>query len=127
MKKGEWFTVGVLVLGAWFVIYGLTNLVGNSLGFGIEEKVNLAQVVVEMVLIPVAAIAFWQTKKAFDKAAALPDLQLGFLGEDGRVHDEYTVAIPEGGGHANRVSFAIINNGEQSLSGGRCPLICRFQ
>jgi len=76
------------------------------------ETIDLGQLIVALILIPPAIVAFWQATNALRESTSRPALRLAFLAEDGYVRDTYTMTIPKDGGSTNRVTLAIENTGE---------------
>jgi hypothetical protein len=73
-----------------------------------DELIGLAQFLVGLAAVAaigLAALEFFQNQRR-------PRLRFAFLGEDGLLHDEYEISLPVGGGHANRVTFAVENTGD---------------
>ena len=72
-----------------------------------SELIGLAQYLVGLAAVAaigLAALEFFQSQRQ-------PSLSFAFLGEDGLLHNEYVIQLPHGGGHANRVTFALENTG----------------
>jgi len=72
----------------------------------------LGQLVVAILLIPVAVVAFRQAREALDQSAARPRLRLAFLGEDGLLYDVYWLNLPMNRRDGNRVTLALENQGD---------------
>lgn len=101
----------MLVLILEMLAIGLTLLLGAFLRLPTAEKIDLGQLIVALLLIPPAIVAFWQTSQALREGAARPSLRLAFLGEDGLLHDTEVLKLPQAGGSANRVTLAVENTG----------------
>ena len=111
-RGNAWLWIVGLTIVLAFVSIGLTHLLGEYWQLPLGDRFSLAQLIVAMILIPLAVVAFWEARNALLRAAATPNLRFAFLGEDGLLHDEYLLVLPEGGGHANRVTFAVENTGQ---------------
>ncbi len=107
-----WPKIIALILFLEAASIGLTLLLGSCWQLSTSDKISLGQLIVALSLIPLAVVAFWEARYALLQAAARPSLRFAFLGEDGLLHDEYIVSLPAGGGHANRVTFAVENTGD---------------
>ena len=87
-------------------------MLARLLALPIAELISLGQLVVALLLIPLAVVAFWEARNALAQSSARPRLRMAFLGEDGLLHDDYAMRLPSDRQDANRVTLAIENNGE---------------
>ncbi len=107
-----WRTIIALTLVLAIASIVLTLWLGSRWRLSTSDHIDLAQLIVALLLIPLAVVAFWEARNAILKASATPNLRFAFLGGDGLLHDEYSLSLPAGGGHANRVTFAVENTGD---------------
>jgi hypothetical protein len=106
-----WRKIGVLILALLIASIGLTLWLGSLLELSISDHISLGQLVIAIILIPLAVVGFWEARHTILHAAAKPKLRFAFLGEEGLLYDEYVISLPAVGGHANRVTFAVENTG----------------
>jgi len=110
--RSSWSGILLVTLLLEALAIGVTVLLAKVLHASLENLISLGQLVVALLLIPLAVVAFWEARAAVAQAAATPRLRMAFLGEDGLLHDSYTLRLPKEGRDANRVTLAIENRGE---------------
>ena len=94
------------------VALALTLVIGHYLRLHIVGKLALAQVLLEALLIPLAAVAFWEAREAVRRSASSPELRVMLLGEDGQLREAETAAIDPGEPQDRRITFALDNTGD---------------
>ena len=115
MKKRNglsWIFILLLTFALEVFAIGLTIWLARILSLQIGELISLGQLIVALLLIPLAVVAFWEAREAIAQSTARPRLRMAFLGEDGLLHDQYTIRFPHDGRDANRVTLAVENNGD---------------
>jgi len=110
--RAPWLRIAAFVILLELLAIGLTLFLGSVWRLPPAEKIDLGQLVVALLLIPPAIVAFWEASEALRQSAAQPLLGLAFLGEDGLLHHTDVINIPQSGGSANRVTLAVENTGD---------------
>ncbi len=110
--KSVGIDIGVTTVGLWLIVAAFTyGGIPSSQDLWLQ-RADFGQFVAEMILIPVAAAAFFVSREALKDALAKPELRLRFLDADGVVKDDYTVFVPEGFNWSNGVTLALENVGD---------------
>jgi hypothetical protein len=111
-RLASWLAVALATLLLEVVSVGATLAIARASHLQVAETISLGQLIVALVLIPVAVVAFWQARVALAQSAARPRLCLAFLGEDGLLYDVYWLNLPINGREGNRLTLALENQGD---------------
>jgi hypothetical protein len=108
----SWQAVLLLSLALEIVAIGATLVLAGYWGLPSADELALGQLIVALLLIPLAVVAFWEAREAIATAAPRPRTRMAFLGEDGFLHDQDTMRLPPDSTDANRISLALENFGD---------------
>jgi len=111
-QRPSWQVILLLSLALEAVAIGATLILGRYWGLTSADLLALGQLIVALLLIPLAVVAFWEAREALARAAPQPRIRMAFLGEDGFLHDQDTMRLPPDGTDANRITLALENFGD---------------
>src|SRR3990170_700673 len=95
IAQTPWWRIAAVVIGLELAAIGITLCLGAIWHLSVPENIDLGQLVVALILIPPAIVAFWQARDALAQSAARPSLRFAFLGEDGLLSNSYVMTIPQ--------------------------------